>query len=286
MSLQEKPTIQRYVGITGVQSPEDVNMTLDVGAASGFGPGQSHNVMLGALVSPATIRNGEPENTAKGYRHVAGMEELIATLGAATQAGAVAMVHMELHKELWGTEGDGQHVITLLQALEPHDIRPAVQLNGILRPDDIKRISEETGAPIVLQFRKELEQANPAEVIRYVAEVQGAISEVLLDPSMGTGAVFDPETGLEWHRRLTEAFPDQFSYGVAGGLGGLSQESRTQTTEIVYGVAAALGGVDFSLDIESQAREPVGDGPEDRLARVRLEAYLQSARLGFDKWSD
>ena len=58
---------------------------------------------------------------------------------------------------------------------------------------------------------------DPIRLVNRVRKYQGLVNYVLLDPSGGTGRLFNPEELKKFLGRLYEAQLD-LSYGVAGGL--------------------------------------------------------------------
>ena len=279
LNLNPSRRIPHYVGLTGVKTAEDVVNALKVGTESGFGTPNNHHLMFGALASAATINSAEPQNTNKPWRHVKGFNELVSVLGAASQQGIIGMVHMELNKSIEGDPKDAGDVITLVKALVSEGFLPAVQLNGILSPESIKRIVEETGAPLVLQLRKELTDRAEITVMHYVEKLDGLISEILVDPSEGSGKRIDVSDAVKWQELFESELPGVFSYGYAGGLGGALFEERLETTRIISEFRKKLGHTRFSLDVESKVHSP--DGPiQDRLDHALLPSYYESVLNG------
>jgi hypothetical protein len=253
---------------------------MDISARYHLGCDYSHTVMLGCLVSPAICEDKPPTHTSKPYRHVANRSILSDILAATDELGGLGMLHFELNKAWPGTKGDAQAVIALLQYLSQRNLRPPVQLNGVLFPDEVNEIHKETGSSLVLQFRQEFSQLPTQTLIAYIESVASSVAMILLDPSAGTGHAIDLGPALHTHQLLESHFPGHFSFGYAGGLGGISQEEKTHTTEVVRGIRAALGNGHFSVDSETRVRKPLAGASADILDLQRCEAYLSAVVAG------
>jgi phosphoribosylanthranilate isomerase len=271
--------LPHYAGLTGAQTPDEAEKTLEIFHRHGFKPGAPHDNMVGVLVSPATIDNGEPMHSSKPWRQVQDFRTLVETL-LRVEGRGVPMIHMELHKQWPGTPGDAESAIRLLAALQAHGTDPAIQLNGVLDPDSVKKIHEYTGAPIVLQLRKEIMQQGEKAVLRYVEEIHHHITKVLMDSSAGTGEEFDPATVVRWQRLFSKHFTGApFTYGYAGGL------DKDNTRQKIWALRTQLGNADFSVDIESKARRATGNAqvPDvlDTVPGGELEGYVEGSARGF-----
>jgi hypothetical protein len=275
------PPLPCYVGITGVQSPEQVERLIRVAASYQVGRGSTHALMLGCLVSPSLEHNRPPINTSKPYRHVDTLDVLVKTLAAAKQEGCVGMLHFELGKVWPGQVGESASVISLLKRLAAHGLHPAVQLNGAVRTEDIHRIGNECGVPIVLQLRKELAERDEAELLNYINSVEAAVSMILLDPSAGAGHEIKVEPAVRLQRTIETRFPGRFSFGYAGGLGGATTGELQRTTEIVQEIREALRSHAFSVDVESRVRRAGQVPGTDELDLELCSRYFESVMAGF-----
>lgn len=278
--------IDTYVGVTGIQSTDQLNSSIDLGRKIGFGLSADHNLMYGMLVSAATVSNEAPRNTAMPFRHVATREELVDILSAAQDQQVVGMIHMELTKA-WGRDASAaDETISLLSMLDGQGLKPAVQLNGVLSSDSIHRIAEETGAPLVLQLRRQHTERGEADVFRYLADLQDSVAKVLVDASAGEGKIVNPQQAAGWQRRIEAEFQGVFSFGHAGGLGGSQPQQMQMTTDIILDLARELGGKGFSTDIESRSRRSIdgASGPEDVFNQRLYADSLRAIKKGFDLW--
>ena len=265
-----------YVGVTGVQSPDQIAPLITSAASYRIGKGFKHSLMLGCLVSPTLERNLAPINTSKPHRHVRSVELLIETLAAANCEGCIGMLHFELGK-LWpGQAGEAKPVVSLLRMLASYGLHPAVQLNGSLLPEDIHQIRNEGGVPLVLQLRKEIAERGEAEVLRYIESIASSISMILLDPSAGAGHAIDIEPAVRLHRAIDARFPGMFSFGYAGGLGGSTPDESERTTQIGRGISERLHGTDFSVDVETNVRRSSSQPGIDELDLSLCSRYFEA----------
>lgn len=241
----------------------------------------SHNLMLGALVSPSTISGSVPTLTNKPCRHVVSKELLVDIIRATQERSAIGMVHFELHKEWPGTQGDAASVISLLTFLERNGALCPVQLNGVILPHEIMRIRSETGAPIVLQLRKEISNRPLREVLAYIDSVASAVSKILMDPSAGAGESLSIDSAMSLYREIEKRFPGVFRFGFAGGLGGAEQSERQRTTETVQALRVHIQSGEFSVDSETKVRRLTSKSGEDLLDIDLCAAYLEAVQAGF-----
>lgn len=273
-------SIPHYIGVTGVQSVSEVAAIASAAAVAEIGPRHTHNLMLGALVSPSTAHNRPPTNTTKPYRHVPSREALVEILQATKQHAIVGMIHVELHKSWPGTSRDGDAVLELLRYLADHDLHPAVQLNGVILPRDILRIHNTGGVQIVLQLRKELAERERGELLEYISAVAPAVSTILMDPSAGAGSAIDLKPALRLMHEIEKRCPEEFNFGFAGGLGGADPTDVQRTTTLISELSRHIPQVAFSVDTETKVRTPVGQTDEDRLDISLCSHYFRAVRAG------
>jgi hypothetical protein len=281
MLRSSSPKVPHYVGVTGVQARSEVESLLAAAKEFGIGPGQRHNLMVGALVSPSLITGGAPLHTSKPYRHVANTNTLREILQGAKESGVIGMLHFELHKSWPGTRGDSRSVISLLQFLQRDGLLPPVQLNGVLFPDEVVEIYETTGIPIVFQMRKEISDLGLERVVSYIEALKGSISKILMDPSAGTGAAIATEGAMRLYRAIEDRFPGLFTFGFAGGLGGSSDADRKHTTETVRSLLSCIPSAEFSLDSETKVRHETGLHGEGHLDIELSRAYFSAVNEAF-----
>lgn len=279
-NLRTSPRLPYYIGVTGVQSPSEVTTLSQLASKHEINATHHHTLMLGALASPATLNNLPPINTARPCRHIASLELLRDTMLAAKEHKILGMIHLELHKTWPGTGGDAGAVIALLKALTADGATPAVQLNGILLPGEIQEIHRETGAALVLQLRPELAAQGESGLLSYIEQISPAISMILLDPSAGTGQSIDLAPAISLYTAIQRRFPNQFTFGFAGGLGGQTQQERSHTTALVRELRSKLGTKDFSVDVESKVRITKPASSDDVLDIDLCGAYFAAVMDG------
>ena len=279
-SSPPRPRLPYYIGVTGVTSPAEVTTLSHLASKHRIDAEHHHTLMLGALASSGTINNLPPTNTNQPGRHVPSLEVLRDTMLAAKEQNILGMIHFEARKTWPGTVGDGSSVIALLKALTSEGIPPAAQLNGVLLPEEINEIHRETGAALVLQLRPELEARGQSGILSYIEQIAPAISMILMDPSAGTGLSIDLAPALSLYTALQQRFPNHFTFGFAGGLGGRTDRERANTAGIVRELRTKLGANDFSVDVESKVRLEKSALGEDLLTIDLCEAYFEAVIEG------
>ena len=277
LSLHQIPN---YIGVTGVQVPEQVESLVVAAARHQIGQGFSHNTMLGCLVSPGLATNGTPTHTTKPYRHVIHQSVLVEILSAAQDQGSIGMLHFELTKTWPGEPLDVAPVLSLLRALSKSNLFPPVQLNGVFRAEDINEIHKGAGVPLVLQMRKELSDRGETEILRYMESIASSIAMILMDPSAGSGLKIKLDPAIQIQRALEKRFPALFTFGYAGGLGGGTEAQITHTTAVVHSLKKALGNTHFSIDTETNVRVPGQQQDTDELDMNLCDLYFSAVRNG------
>ena len=272
--------IPNYIGVTGVQAPEQVESLVAAAARHQIGQGFSHNTMLGCLVSPGLVTDGTPTHTTKPYRHVINQSVLVEILSAAQDKGSIGMLHFELTKTGPGEPADVAAVLSLLRALSQSNLFPPVQLNGVFRADDVNEIHKGTPVPLVLQMRKELSDRGETEILRYMESVASSISMILMDPSAGSGLKIDIEPARNLQRAIEKRFPGMFTFGYAGGLGGGSESQIAHTSSVVHSLKKAFGNTHFSIDTETKVRVPSQQPDTDELDMNLCDLYFSAVRKG------
>ncbi len=272
--------IPHYIGVTGIQDVAEILPIVSAAEANHIGPTHSHNLMLGALVSPSTVHNHLPSQTTKPYRHVSSRETLVDILREAKKHGIVGMIHFELHKTWPGTTSDGESVLELLRYLASNDLHPPVQLNGVLFPHDILKIHREGKVRIVLQLRNELAEQGRSELLRYISEVSPAVSTILMDPSAGAGATIDLEHAISLMREIEERHPKTFHFGFAGGLGGSHPSDIERTSAMVTELSRNIPHGAFSVDAETKVRVKIENTEGDRIDIDLCSHYLRAVKAG------
>jgi hypothetical protein len=190
------------------------------------------------------------------------------------------MLHFELHKDWPGTAGDARDVLSLLHILSHDNFTPPIQLNGVLLPSEIVEIHKQGGAPLVFQLRKELSSRGESEVLRYIEQVAGSISKILMDPSAGSGEGINLKGALHLCAAIESRFPKMFTFGFAGGLGGAHVAQATHTTQLVQTLCKELLGANFSVDSETGVRVPGNIPGTDVLSIELCEKYVAAVSEG------
>ena len=272
--------IPNYIGVTGVQAPEQVESVIAAAARHQIGHGFSHNTMLGCLVSPGLITDGTPTHTTKPYRHVINQSVLVEILSAAQDKGSLGMLHFELTKTWPGEPLDVAPVLSLLRALSKSNLFPPVQLNGVFRAEDINEIHKGAGVPLVLQMRKELSDRGETEILRYMESIASSIAMILMDPSAGSGLKINLDPAIHIQGAIEKRFPAMFTFGYAGGLGGGTEAQITHTTAVVHSLKKALGNTHFSIDTETNVRVPGQQQDTDELDMNLCDLYFSAVWKG------
>jgi hypothetical protein len=281
MRITSTPMIAHYVGVTGIQDPSQAEQLTQLGANYVIGSHYPHALMLGCLVSASTVLDKEPVNTSRPDRHVATLSKLKDILRTTHELGAIGMLHFELHKTWPGTRGDARDVISLLRAVSKNSTTPPVQLNGVLLPEEIIEIHTESGAPVVFQMRKELSSRGESEVLRYLEQVVGFVSMILMDPSAGSGEAINLKSALDLRAAIEARFPNTFTFGFAGGLGGSEPAQMARTTQLVEFLCKELTNANFSVDTETRVRVPGHNPTCDVLSVDLCERYFSAVTEGF-----
>jgi hypothetical protein len=277
---QSKRRIPDYVGITGVQDSSHVEMLTSLARQNGFDAHSDHVLMLGCLVSPNTYRNGAPCNTLRPERHIRGFSQLVDILTLSESHGALGMLHFELSKSWPGTAGDARHVLDLLGALAQHNLRPPVQLNGVLLPDELARIHHEGKVSIVLQLRKELSQRGEDELAQYLSSIREYVAAILIDPSAGTGEAIDLSSLQSLVALISTQMLPGCRLGFAGGFGSSTPAQVEHTLASIRSLRSLLHSSAFSVDAETHLREAHPPPGVDTLSISRCQGYLETVRKG------
>jgi len=205
---------------------------------------------------------------------------LVEILKEIARHNLVGMIHCELHKSWPGTPRDRDDVLELLGYLASHDLRPPIQLNGVLFPEDILRIHREGKVPIVLQLRKELAERNRAELLDYISAVSPAVSTILMDPSAGAGSIISLTPALSLMGEIERRCPSIFRFGFAGGLGGAEAAQLEATSALVRELSRSMPENAFSVDVETNVRAPAPGTGGDTLDVQLCSLYFQAVRTG------
>jgi hypothetical protein len=193
------------------------------------------------------------------------------------------MLHFELHKEWPGTNGDARDVLALVSQISKNTPPPPIQLNGVLLPEEICEIHNESGAALVFQLRKEISSRGESELLRYMEKIVGSVSKILMDPSAGSGEHINLTGALELVAAIEARFPKAFTFGFAGGLGGAEPAQIAHTTQVVETLRRALGSSNFSVDTETRVRVPGETPGTDVLSLSHCQTYFEAVARGFTR---
>ena len=237
-----------YIGVTGFTALTEVAYVLD-----GIPSQAKRELMVGVLVSSKTLQ-GIPARHPKRYPPLEVVWRIFPT-----DPHCLNLIHFST-KDPTTLE---DQVDRVLKAVGPgcHGF----QFNMCWpRPDTLQRIRPRMGRLVLQVGGHALEWVRhaPHQLVAKLSEYQGIATDILLDPSGGTGRPFDQEEILEYLRAITHADLG-FGIGVAGGL---SSES--------LGSIATISKEFPTLSINAEGRLR---SPDDDLDPLRARAYVQGA---------
>ena len=252
-----------YIGVTGIKFREHGKQAVAIAKAEGLGEDTIRG-MIGVISGPDTFNPAWPNMSSKPHRMPWKAETVGDILVAVQDPAIIPMIHMEVEKDGpdFGTntwekrDGNmsGTYALEALTWLQHHfEITPAIQINGVASAADIQKLAQIT--LVVIQMRNEIINNPPREVIPYLQDatkgVQGRI-KILLDPSAGVGAQFDPEAAIGWEEIIRTEVPDCNNFGYAGGLRP-NKESEEKIAALIAARARRFGGDgrDVSVDVET-----------------------------------
>lgn len=197
---------QPYIGITGITTQRESEALVQM--AESLGWPQSHGLMVGVLASYKGLSRGCLANP-RQYVAMDRLDEVLVDDGR-----LLNLIHYNSRAS--GLYGQLREVLQGLKCVD------GLQLN-IAWPDprQLDRLRSHHYAQIVLQVGAtayRMVGATPDGLLRALQPYAGLIERVLIDPSGGTGQVFDRQFARTILRRLVESdLP--MRWGIAGGLG-------------------------------------------------------------------
>ena len=239
-----------YIGITGFMSLNDAMQVLDAISVN-----MDRLVMVGVLASLKTMR-GAQNKWPNRYPVMDKIADIFPD-----HPLALNLIHYNTKEK--DTLGDQLVAMTGFGGANMHGF----QLN-IAWPllDVLRRYRKEHATKqIVLQvggYAFEVVNHSPEQLAAKVAEYDGVVEYVLLDPSGGYGKPFDPERARDYLQAL-KAQNLEMGLGVAGGL-------SPTTLDLVRPLTNEFP--DLSIDAEGRLRTP-----EDHLDLAVSSEYLRKA---------
>ncbi len=238
-----------YIGVTGFMTSSEVEAVL------GALPEKSrYSLMVGVLASGKALQ-GEQGKWPGRYSAIGKIKDIFVP-----DLRAVNLIHY--------ATADRTNLPDQLKALVELGGRflNGFQLNMAWpNPCDLEGIAFR-GLRIVLQIgTKALEQSQSMSGFReLLGAYDGLITDVLIDPSGGTGQPFNVEDVRSRLSIVREYFP-KLGFGVGGGL-------SWETIDAIVPLASEFPGL--SIDAEGRLRTPQ---PEDKLDVERAKQYVLRA---------
>jgi len=244
---------QPYIGITGFMTRQEIEHML-----AQFPSDSDRRLMVGVLASSKTIR-GLPVNWAGRYPDVREINQIFVR-----SLKALNLIHFH-HSN---THGDSLvNELLLLASIAGPNLN-GFQLN-VRWPDPLVLREVKLVHPdlkFVLQIGGGAMKAVGHDVVKLanqVAEYDGLVDYLLLDPSGGTGTPFNTDLALQYLRVLSLRGFD-IGLGVAGGLG-------PDNLGCLLSIAREFPQV--SIDAEGRLRS----GEDDHLDLENASTYLVRA---------
>lgn len=238
-----------YVGITGVTTRLQSEAISKY--AEELGWPLTTQIMIGVLASYKGLR-GQLANP-KQYPAVKQIGTVLIN-----DRGFLNLVH-------YNSRADGLSA-QLTEVLSDAIWADGVQLNiPWPHPDALRRFRNRTYMTVVQQISMRayrMAGGTPGRMVKHLAAYEGLIEHVLIDPSGGTGHVFD----VEYAKTVLAALVDsqlEFKWGIAGGLG-MDNIGRLRPLLDIY--------PDLSWDAQARLRSA-----DDQLDPGMWEPYLAAS---------
>ncbi len=248
--------MDRYIGVTGFMSREEVNRALGVVPRN-----TKRRLMVGVLASGKSIRNRPLKPEWQGRYPKASAIRTIFT----NDRRALNLVHFAPGDEYAASLVPDMNAIAEMAG----PLFGGFQLNAVWpKPTDIGGYREGRGFTrdvLVLQIGRAALREMDGDVVETARRVQGyngLIDGVLVDPSGGKGAPLDAATAHDLITAIVRRCP-HLGIGVAGGLG-------ADSLDLLGDLPAQFP----SLSIDAEGRLRTADGALDEPA---VGDYLQSA---------
>jgi hypothetical protein len=238
-----------YIGVTGFMSSAEVEAVL------GVVPEKSrYSLMVGVLASRATLR-GELGKWPGRYPNVKNIKDIFVP-----SPKAVNLIHFAIVDRL--SLSDQLKELAAIAGPCLHGF----QLNIVWpNPRDLAVIAGRNMRVVLQIGAKALGQSMlPLTFREFIGAYDGLITDILIDPSGGTGLPFNIETTRARLSIIREYFP-HLGFGVGGGL-------SWETIDAIAPLVSEFPGL--SIDAEGRLRTPQ---PEDKLDVERAKQYVTRA---------
>lgn len=238
-----------YVGVTGFMASSEVGMVL------GAVPEKPrYSLMVGVLASGKTLR-GEPGKWPGRYPVIGNIENIFVS-----DPRAVNLIHYATADRV--NLSDQLNKLVEIAGPRLHGF----QLNICWpNPGDLEGVAKRNMRLVLQIGAKALEQSQSVlGFCELLGAYDGLITDVLIDPSGGTGQLFDIEAARARLSIIREYFPE-LGFGVGGGL-------SPETIDAIAPLVSEFPGL--SIDAEGRLRTPQ---PEDKLDLERAKKYVARA---------
>ncbi len=268
-----------YLSLSALSGPDDASAILR--RMTDIPP--THDLMLGVAMDTRS-GTGELPPSARKLADISTLRRL----SEAVEAPALLAVHFEClrYQKAMTTMTDVfeyARVVTapfadlLLKLLDavPAERVGAVQLNGIVDPDELRKVHERRpDVPVVYQLRRELMERGESDMIAHLNACRAHISHILIDLSAGCGiALSDDERSTI--ASLVRMNVPEARIGIAGGI-------SVANVGTMYAAAYdQLGHV--GVDAETSIRNPETDAFDVTRALDFLGAAAVAVRSSEDR---
>jgi phosphoribosylanthranilate isomerase len=266
-----------YVSLSALSGPDDVK-DIQRGTSALALPA-SHDLLLGISADRGTAAGQSPA----APRKLADIRAL-RDIADALDGSAALAVHFECYyrnQEIGALTGDvfdfarqrtapfADDVLKTLDGV-PAELLGAVQLNGVIDPDELRKLHERRpDVPVIYQLRRELADRGDRDVVAHLQACRFAVSHVLLDLSAGRGVPLRDEERSRLADIVRSTVPEA-RMGIAGGI------SADNVGAMYHGAFEQLGHV--SVDTETAIREPGTDAFSPKLSLEFLRRAYEAIR--------
>lgn len=256
--MPEKP----YVGISGVTNTPDARQLEKIFVANGLSSSERYSGMIGYLIDEDGLKNN-----LKDRRHITfkDITELLSSI-----QNVLVMIHYSTE------EPDLASQVSALfekDGIYGNNICRSIQLNihwpEINQIEKIMKIYPKMKILLSVTPRA-IKESTSSEIAEKLAQYDGLISYVLIDPSFGQGKELDTDKCLEIYNKIVDK-NSELMIGFAGGLG------PENTKRIVKSLKESLKKP-FCIDAESALRDKRSEKKwDDDLNLEKASHYISAA---------